>query len=97
MIDQNSAIQKGRREKTKKNYAIADEARVSLDATLATLSASTQGLEAADAVERLQLHGPNQVAYEKAPPALVQFVMAFNNPFIYVLMALAVISFVTDY
>ncbi|WP_420299870.1 magnesium-translocating P-type ATPase [Edwardsiella tarda] len=97
MIDQNSAIQKGRREKTKKNYAIADEARVSLDATLATLSASTQGLEAADAVERLQLHGPNQVAHEKAPPALVQFVMAFNNPFIYVLMALAVISFVTDY
>ncbi|WP_392420970.1 magnesium-translocating P-type ATPase [Edwardsiella piscicida] len=97
MIDQNTAVLNGRREKQTKRHAIADEARVSLDATLANLSANTLGLEEDDARERLQLHGPNQVAHEKAPPALIQFFMAFNNPFIYVLIALALISFFTDY
>jgi Mg2+-importing ATPase len=37
------------------------------------------------------------VAHEQAPPALIQLLQAFNNPFIYVLMALAAVSFVTDY
>ena len=34
--------------------------------------------------------------HDKAPPALVQLIQAFNNPFIYVL-ALALVSFFTDY
>lgn len=37
------------------------------------------------------------MAHEQAPPALIQLLQAFNNPFIYVLMALAAVSFVTDY
>ncbi|HHK8063917.1 TPA: magnesium-translocating P-type ATPase, partial [Serratia marcescens] len=41
--------------------------------------------------------GANQVAHDKAPHALIQLIKAFNNPFIFVLMVLAAISFFTDY
>ncbi|WP_016675407.1 magnesium-translocating P-type ATPase, partial [Yersinia pestis] len=47
--------------------------------------------------ERLELYGINQVAHEKAPPAFLQLLAAFNNPFIFVLIILASISFFTDY
>lgn len=50
-----------------------------------------------DARERLELYGINQVAHEKAPPAFLQLLAAFNNPFIFVLIILASISFFTDY
>ncbi|WP_016606556.1 magnesium-translocating P-type ATPase, partial [Yersinia pestis] len=43
------------------------------------------------------LYGINQVAHEKAPPAFLQLLAAFNNPFIFVLIILASISFFTDY
>ncbi|WP_016678907.1 magnesium-translocating P-type ATPase, partial [Yersinia pestis] len=36
-------------------------------------------------------------AHEKAPPAFLQLLAAFNNPFIFVLIILASISFFTDY
>ncbi|WP_038927578.1 magnesium-translocating P-type ATPase, partial [Yersinia pestis] len=45
----------------------------------------------------LELYGINQVAHEKAPPAFLQLLAAFNNPFIFVLIILASISFFTDY
>ncbi|EPT8922749.1 magnesium-translocating P-type ATPase, partial [Cronobacter dublinensis] len=65
--------------------------------TLARLQSDARGLTAQEACARLKTCGPNEVAYDNAPPALVQLLQAFNNPFIYVLMALALISFVTDY
>jgi Mg2+-importing ATPase len=39
----------------------------------------------------------NQVAHDPQPHALVQLLKALHNPFIYVLLTLAAISFVTDY
>jgi len=42
-------------------------------------------------------YGKNQVANEKTPHALRQLLQAFNNPFIWVLMVLAVINYFTDY
>lgn len=65
--------------------------------TLARLQSDARGLTAQEACARLKTCGPNEVAHDNAPPALVQLLQAFNNPFIYVLMALALISFVTDY
>ncbi|HAU5479027.1 TPA: magnesium-translocating P-type ATPase, partial [Cronobacter sakazakii] len=65
--------------------------------TLARLESSEKGLLEKEAQARLAAYGPNAVAHDNAPPALVQLVQAFNNPFIYVLMALALISFFTDY
>ncbi|MDI8954281.1 cation-transporting P-type ATPase, partial [Salmonella enterica subsp. enterica serovar Anatum] len=40
------------------------------------------------------MYGRNEVAHEQVPPALIQLLQAFNNPFIYVLMALAGVSFI---
>lgn len=86
-----------RRDKIKAPYAIAHEAKNSVEQTLANLKCNRNGLTQDDAVERLEQFGVNQVAHEKAPHALVQLIAAFNNPFIFVLMVLAAISFFTDY
>lgn len=86
-----------RRDKKATSYAIAQEAKNSVDQTLANLKCNRNGLTQDDAVERLEQFGVNQVAHEKAPHALVQLIAAFNNPFIFVLMVLAAISFFTDY
>lgn len=59
--------------------------------------ASSQGLLHEEAQDRLELYGKNDVAREKVPSAIVQLILAFNNPFIYVLMILATVSFFTDY
>lgn len=96
MIEQ-TAEKRSRKNNKKATYLIAEESVVSLDATLSNLSSNLNGLEEEDARERLLETGPNQVAHEKVPPALVQLISAFNNPFIFVLMVLAAISFFTDY
>ncbi|WP_240116290.1 magnesium-translocating P-type ATPase [Erwinia endophytica] len=83
--------------KLARDLAIASETQQSLDNTLARLNTQCNGLTQQDAAERLLQHGKNQVANEKAPPALLQLFQAFNNPFIWVLIALAVISYFTDY
>lgn len=75
----------------------AREARNGLAATLANLQATTDGLTELDAEGRLLREGANEVAHDKPPHALVQVLKAFNNPFIYVLMTLTLISFVTDF
>lgn len=86
-----------RRDKSTDPYAIAEEAKNSIAQTLANLKYNRNGLTQDDAEERLQQFGANQVAHNKAPHALIQLFNAFNNPFIFVLMTLAAISFFTDY
>lgn len=86
-----------RRDKSTDPYAIAEEAKNSIAQTLANLKCNRNGLTQDDAEERLQQFGANQVAHDKAPHALIQLFNAFNNPFIFVLMMLAAISFFTDY
>ncbi len=86
-----------RRDKDTVTYAIAQEATNSIAQTLANLKCNRNGLTQDDADERLEQFGANQVAHDKAPHALIQLIKAFNNPFIFVLMVLAAISFFTDY
>ncbi|WP_171454285.1 magnesium-translocating P-type ATPase [Serratia marcescens] len=86
-----------RRNKDAVTYAIAQEATNSIAQTLANLKCNRNGLTQDDADERLEQFGANQVAHDKAPHALIQLIKAFNNPFIFVLMVLAAISFFTDY
>ncbi|MBS3893043.1 magnesium-translocating P-type ATPase [Serratia marcescens] len=86
-----------RRDKDAEAYAIAQEATNSIAQTLANLKCNRNGLTQDDADERLEQFGANQVAHDKAPHALIQLIKAFNNPFIFVLMVLAAISFFTDY
>ena len=60
------------------------------------LGTSDQGITAEEVRERLRTYGPNEVAHEKAPKWYIQFLEAFLNPFIGVLIVLAIISSITD-
>lgn len=73
------------------------ESRNSLDGTLSNLQTSLSGLTEHDVKERLANFGRNDVVHDKAPSAYLQLLLAFKNPFIFVLMALAGVSFFTDY
>ncbi|WP_369988694.1 magnesium-translocating P-type ATPase [Pseudomonas xanthosomatis] len=75
----------------------AREARNGLGVTFANLDTSELGLTEHEAAKRLLRDGANEVAHDKPQPALVQLLKALHNPFIYVLLTLAAISFVTDY
>ncbi|GAW41169.1 Magnesium-transporting ATPase, P-type 1 [Brevundimonas sp. SH203] len=65
-------------------------------ADIAITPRSSDGLTEEDAARRLLQDGPNLVARERRLSAPVQFLLAFRNPFIGVLLALAAISSVTD-
>lgn len=74
-----------------------DEAQNSLEIILAKFQSSLSGLTQENAQARIETYGKNEVAREKVPSAFMQLLMAFNNPFIFVLLVLAIVSFVTDY
>ncbi|MDC9592635.1 magnesium-translocating P-type ATPase [Xenorhabdus sp. IM139775] len=80
-----------------KEFVVAQRANQSLEHILTDLNGSTLGLTDDNAVGRLGQYGINEVAHEKTPHALMQLITAFHNPFIYVLLLLAAISFCTDY
>ncbi|MCY1272728.1 Magnesium-transporting ATPase, P-type 1 [compost metagenome] len=75
----------------------AREAQNSLETTLSNVRSRQDGLDQAEAQARLHQDGPNEVAHDRPPHAFLQLLQAFNNPFIYVLMTLAAISFFTDF
>ena len=75
---------------------IKEAAAGNMAAVLFMLESSKNGLSPAGVRERLAVYGLNEVAHEKAPKWYVQFFEAFLNPFIGVLLALAIISLVTD-
>jgi Mg2+-importing ATPase len=71
--------------------AAADQAEY-----LALLDSHLDGLSAAQARKRLTLNGLNEVHHEKAPSWYQQLLSAFVNPFIVILLVIALISFITD-
>jgi P-type Mg2+ transporter len=75
---------------------LAGEANESVAATLRQTNSSVDGLIKAEALGRLHLADPNEVAHDKAPHALMQLLLAFNNPFVLVLLGLSIITFFTD-
>ena len=60
------------------------------------LESKETGLSQEEVHERQKTVGLNEIAHEKAPAWYIQFLQAFVNPFIGVLVILAVISLVTD-
>lgn len=78
-------------------YRVEQEAGFTADETLVRLCSQASGLTEEEAAARLYYYGPNEALHAKAPPVLLQLLQAFSNPFIYVLMALAVVCFFTDY
>ncbi|MFP3758586.1 cation-transporting P-type ATPase, partial [Cupriavidus sp. SIMBA_020] len=60
------------------------------------LRTGARGLTHGQAADRLQHHGPNEIAHDKPPHWTRQLLHAFHKPFVYVLLVLAAISFCTD-
>ena len=63
---------------------------------LQEVDASPAGLTHAEAALRLERHGPNVVAHERAPRWYVQLAKAYWNPFIAVLVFLAAVMYWQD-
>ncbi|MDR0334091.1 MAG: magnesium-translocating P-type ATPase [Dysgonamonadaceae bacterium] len=62
------------------------------------LNSNPQGLTEEEADNRLNSYGRNVVVHDKPKPWYLQLLMAFNNPFNYVLFVLALVSVLTgDY
>lgn len=74
-----------------------EEAGASVDQVLRSLNSNRKGLTENDVQDRLRRHGKNEVSHEKPPTWYVQLFKSFNNPFVYVLMVLAAVSFIADY
>jgi Mg2+-importing ATPase len=60
------------------------------------LDSSAEGLSEEQVEEKLSVFGQNEVHHEKAASWLKQLIQAFINPFIGVLLIIAIISFVVD-
>ncbi|HEY6572881.1 MAG TPA: HAD-IC family P-type ATPase, partial [Candidatus Eisenbacteria bacterium] len=69
--------------------------RTPLDRLYAELSAGAAGLSAAEAAERLAVHGPNLLKPRHERALLLQFLSRFANPLLLLLLAAAAISGLT--
>ncbi|MBB6501071.1 magnesium-translocating P-type ATPase [Pedobacter cryoconitis] len=66
------------------------------DFYFAMLDSSSEGLSSMQSKERLSRFGLNEVHHEKAPAWIKQLFQAFINPFIGILLIIALISFILD-
>lgn len=90
-------IRKPDRKNTRKlSMRAVHEAQNSIETTLANLRSGLDGLTLNEVRERYVRDGENTVAHEKRPHIFVQLLLAFKNPFIGVLIVLAIVSFITD-
>jgi len=90
-------IQKKKPKDNRLSMRAVQEAKNGVAITLLNVGATREGLLNSHAAARLEKEGYNEVAHDKPPHALIQLVKAFNNPFIYVLIVLGIISFFTDF
>src|SRR5215475_10368332 len=74
---------------------IAEAALRGPEEALVAVGASREGLTEDEANARLDQYGLNEVAHEKPPRWYVQLPLAFKNPFIILLIGLAVVSWLT--
>jgi len=74
----------------------AEEAHRPAEATLEKFRCGRNGLTEADAQERLEHDGPNEVAREKPPAWYMQLLHTLRNPFTLILAGLAIISYLTE-
>lgn len=71
---------------------LVEEASLPLPELLARYDATEAGLSPAEAANRLALFSPNEVGHERLPAWYAQLLLGFKNPFIAVLLVLALVS-----
>lgn len=97
MSNQNNKNVTGAQKKINLSMRVVREAQNNLETSLLNVNASLDGLTIPDAGARYAHDGPNEVAHDRPPHAIVQLFLAFKNPFIGVLLLLAIIQFITDF
>jgi len=75
---------------------LQNASRSDQDFYFAMLESNKEGLSALQAKERLSKFGLNEVHHEQAPAWIKQLIQAFINPFIGILLIIALISYVLD-
>ncbi|HHR6023159.1 TPA: magnesium-translocating P-type ATPase [Providencia alcalifaciens] len=88
---------KGAKAPARQKFIVGEQASKNIEQVLNEYQTNLLGLSENEALDRLVIEGDNEVAHEKAPPAWKQLLTSFKNPFIFVLMILAIVSFFTDY
>ncbi|MEQ5220503.1 magnesium-translocating P-type ATPase [Providencia alcalifaciens] len=88
---------KGAKAPASQKFIVGEQASKNIEQVLNEYQTNLLGLSENEALDRLVIEGENEVAHEKAPPAWKQLLTSFKNPFIFVLMILAIVSFFTDY
>jgi len=74
---------------------LREAARIPAENLFRTYQTGPNGLSEPDAAERLEQHGPNQVAHERPPTWYVQLWHGFANAFSALLATLAIVSLAT--
>lgn len=75
---------------------LRDAARVEKSQVFVQLETRDGGLKDSQVLERRHRLGLNEIVHEKAPAWYVQLLQAFINPFIGILIVIALVSLVTD-
>lgn len=79
VILKNSALNAEKKDSRKLSMRAVREAQNDIDITLANVKSHRDGLTIRDATERLIKDGANEVAHDRRPHALVQFMSAFQR------------------
>lgn len=80
---------------TKKDEELRKLVGISERELMMEFRTSQKGLSNADAAKRLHENGPNVVSAQKPTPAIIMFLKSFEDPFVYVLVLLMIISALT--
>jgi Mg2+-importing ATPase len=75
---------------------VAEEAVRDVADVSASLVTTPEGLNRVQALVRRERHGPNEIARDKSPRWYVQLLLAYHNPFIWLLLVLAAVSVFTQ-
>jgi Mg2+-importing ATPase len=75
---------------------VVEDASRAIGDVLFTLHSSIDGINKAEAAVRRGKFGLNEIAHGRSLPWYIQPIRSFHNPFIYLLIALAVVSFLTE-
>jgi len=87
------------RRRRKNTYSFArlvDFARKDIKELFDILESSEEGLSTHEVKRRLEIFGKNEIVHEKPAPWYIELLKAFINPFIGILIFLAVVSYITD-
>ncbi len=74
---------------------LLEKAHTDTDTVLKELESRLSGLNTAEATSRLKQYGPNEIAREKRPSALMRLLDNIKNPLVILLVALGVLSYLT--